>query len=621
MKYFLVFLILITWANLLFSQAGIYPDIEWERSLGGSDFDVGHVAHEIEDGGYIITGYSYSDNGDLVDNNGMTDFWVVKMDSARNIVWQNTYGGEWWDWSRDIIEVSDGYLTTGYTRSHDGDVGNNYGDWGLDYYELTSDLWVVKIDLSGSIVWEKNYGGEEGESAYKIINGVDGGNIICGGTSSYDQDVMGQHGESDGWVLKIDSVGNLLWQNAIGGTESDYFMEIKSTFDNGYVACGHAHSNNYDVSGNHGEGDAWIVKLNTAGEMQWQKCFGGSDNDYAYSVIQTADTGFLFVGMSSSSDGDVGGNFGNPDVWVVKLDSLGNIEWEENYGTEGWDFANSVIETIDGYVITGDIYADIWVFKIDFFGNIIWERVLGGVESDGANYIELTDDNGYLITGRSDSEDGDVTFNNGSSDYWLVKLEPECNHIQYFADSDNDGFGNILMDTFSCDLIYGYIPDSTDCDDNNILIFPGAVDNCNSIDDNCNGFIDEDAVFTNYYLDDDGDLFGDIVIDSSSCFILVGYVSDSTDCNDLNPMIFPGALDPCNAFDDNCNGLIDEDAIFTTYYLDSDVDGFGASEFDSVSCFIPIGYITDSTDCNDIDATINPLANEICNLLDDNCNG
>ena len=173
--------------------------------------------------------------------------------------------------------------------------------------------------------------------------------------------------------------------------------------------------------------------------------------------------------------------------------------------------------------------------------------------------------------------DGDLTFNNGNFDYWVVKLTEPCTTISFYVDSDGDGFGDVSIDSIACDLPIGYVLDSTDCDDSNELIFPTATDICNSIDDNCNGLIDEDAIFVQYFLDSDADGYGDLSIDSMSCTIVSGYVENDLDCNDLNAEIKPDAIEMCNAIDDNCNFDIDEGLTVYTFYIDADGDGFGNS--------------------------------------------
>jgi len=220
------------------------------------------------------------------------------------------------------------------------------------------------------------------------------------------------------------------------------------------------------------------------------------------------------------------------------------------------------------------------------------------------------------------SVDGDVTDNHGNYDYWIIKLAAPCTEILYYADIDHDNFGDIGNDSLSCIIPDGYVYDSTDYNDTNDLIFPTATDICNVINDNCNGLIDEDATAFHWLIDTDNDGYGDILSDSLSCFILSGFVLDSTDCNDVDILIHLTATEICNALYDNCNTDIDEGLIFYTFFADMDVDGFGDADVFLISCFESVsGFVLDSTDCYDGDNNIYPGAEEICNYLDDDCDG
>ena len=192
--------------------------------------------------------------------------------------------------------------------------------------------------------------------------------------------------------------------------------------------------------------------------------------------------------------------------------------------------------------------------------------------------------------------------------------------ITYYADIDIDGFGNPLMSQSSCSVPVGYVTNSTDCNDNDANVRPTATEICNTIDDNCNGQINEGITFTTYYLDADGDGFGNPNSSQSSCVTLTGYVTNNADCNDASSLIKPTAIEICNTVDDNCNGLINEGLVFLNYYIDSDLDGFGAGTAQSSCNSLGSTYVTNNTDCNNTNAAIRPGATEICNAIDDNCN-
>jgi len=170
------------------------------------------------------------------------------------------------------------------------------------------------------ITWQKCLGGSSDEFARSVHQTSDGGYIVAGDTYSNNGDVSGNHGESDFWVVKLTSTGSLQWRKCLGGGNWDMAYSIQQTSDGGYIVAGMTESNNGDVSGNHGDLDLWVVKLTSTGSLQWQKCFGGSSDDGAYSIQQTSDGGYVVAGGTESNNGDVSGNHGEYDLWVVKLD-------------------------------------------------------------------------------------------------------------------------------------------------------------------------------------------------------------------------------------------------------------------------------------------------------------
>ncbi|HYV94461.1 MAG TPA: MopE-related protein, partial [Chitinophagales bacterium] len=189
----------------------------------------------------------------------------------------------------------------------------------------------------------------------------------------------------------------------------------------------------------------------------------------------------------------------------------------------------------------------------------------------------------------------------------------------FYADADGDTYGNVNSTTLACSAPTGYVSNSTDCNDANAAIHPNATETCNGIDDNCNGQVDE-GVKTTFYADADGDTYGNVNSTTLACSAPTGYVSNSTDCNDANAAIHPNATETCNGIDDNCNGTVDE-GVKTTFYADADGDTYGNVNSTTLACSAPTGYVSNSTDCNDANASIHPNATETCNGIDDNCNG
>ncbi|MCK9289988.1 MAG: T9SS type A sorting domain-containing protein [Bacteroidales bacterium] len=410
--------------TLLYAQV---PEVEWQKSLGGSSYDLANSIWQTTDGGYIVAGYSYSNDGDVSGNHGESDYWIVKLDDTGTILWQKSLGGSDWEEANSIQQTSDeGYILAGFSYSNDGDVSGNHGE---------GDIWIVKLDSNGDIQWQKTLGGSQDEWLYSMQQTTDGGFIVSGYSYSNDGDVSENHGDSDYWIIKLSADGTIQWEKSYGGSEGDYATEIQQTSDGGFIVAGVSYSNDGDVSVNKGEGDVWIVKLDQNGTIQWEKSYGGSGDDYATSIQQTPDGGYIFGGNSSSNDGDVSGNQGDYDYWVVKLNATGDIQWQKSFGGSNFDQLTVIRQTLDGgYLAAGESFSDdgdvignhgnndYWVIKLDESGNIEWQKTLGGSYPDGAYDMQLTADGGYILAGNSWSNDGDVSGNHGYGDFWIVKL-------------------------------------------------------------------------------------------------------------------------------------------------------------------------------------------------------
>lgn len=406
------------------------PSVQWKNVFGGTFQDDAYSVQQTTDGGFIIAGYTNSNNGDVTGNNGGTDFWVVKLNSIGAIQWQKALGGTLGDAAFAIEQTFDGgYIVAGQSSSNDGDVSGHHGS------TFTYDYWVVKLDSFGTIQWQKSLGGTGYDAVTSIQQTDDSGYIVAGQSSSNNDDVTGHHGATyDYWIVKLNSIGTIVWQKSLGGADVDVAYSIQQTTDNGYIVAGNSYSIDGDVSSNIGSSDCWIVKLDFTGSIQWEKSYGGTQPDFAYSVKQTFDGGYIFGGQSYSIDGDVTSNQGQGDYWVVKLDSTGIIQWQKSYGGTGDEFVYSLQQTSDGgYIlggssdsINGDILGtyirDYWLVKIDTMGTIEWQKSLGGTNGDWANCIQQTSDNGYIVAGFTYSNDGDIIGNNGNSDFWIVKL-------------------------------------------------------------------------------------------------------------------------------------------------------------------------------------------------------
>jgi hypothetical protein len=301
------------------------------------------------------------------------------------------------------------------------------------------------------VEWQRCFGGSGAEGVLGVDNTPDGGYILAGHAQFYTQqgpdgDLGGPHnGGSDIWVVKISASGQLEWEHCYGGSDSEGTRAVKATSDGGYIVVGPTSSSNGDVSGcpnsNNSPGLTafWVLKLAPDGALEWQRCLGGSQGELPETVIETSDGGYLVGGYTTSNDGDVVGFSGGRDAWLVKLTEDGTLEWQQCLGGPASEIIWDIVPTDDGgYIVTGaensnnpspvpGVYLDndIWVFKLDATGQVQWERSFGGSGQDQGRAICQTTDGGYIVTGITNSTNGDMECGMGGNNIWLAKLDPE----------------------------------------------------------------------------------------------------------------------------------------------------------------------------------------------------
>ena len=435
------------------------PAIQWQRTYGGTLEEIASSVKQTSDNGYIMLGYTYSNNGDISGNHGDYDIWVAKTNAMGDIIWQKCFGGSGQEFGKDIQQTSDGgYVIIGYTNSNDGDVSGLH-----DALLGLTDFWILKLSATGTLEWQKCLGGSKDDLGISIKQTPDGGYIVAGEVISNDGDVTGFHqtvsplnGSSDIWVVKLGTTGNIEWQKCLGGTGFENVGEIVATNDGGYILTGSSYlSNDGDVSGNHNlsTSDYWVVKISNTGNLLWQKCLGGTKDDISYSIKQTNDGCYIIAGYSTSADGDITGHHGlpdNTDIWVVKLDNLGNIQWQRSLGGGNYEYGFSCFPTLDGgYIIAGNTsstdgdviglhgsaggYTDTWVVKLSTVGNIEWQKCLGGSLNETGVSVIQNNTGEYVLLSFTYSNDGEITQNKGGRDIWLVKLNGEPPVINSFA--------------------------------------------------------------------------------------------------------------------------------------------------------------------------------------------
>ncbi|MCC7438427.1 MAG: T9SS C-terminal target domain-containing protein [Armatimonadetes bacterium] len=325
--------------------------VEWQLPLGGSDYDEALRIAPTHDGGYIVAGVHTIADGDMSKAHGALDVWIVKLTSVGAVEWQQLYGGSKNDWAASIEPTSDGgYIIAGSSASTDGDVAGHHGT------SVTSDFWIVKLTSTGIIEWQRSLGGSSTDAAASIKQTIDGGYIVAGSGISTDGDITGNHGHLDYWIVKLTSTGGLEWQRSFGGGSADYATSVALANDGGYIVAGVSYSYG-SIAYGRSRSNYWIVKLTNVGKIEWQKSLGGSFNEAAASIVPTSDGGYIVAGHSYSSDGDVTGNHGAADAWIVKLTSAGVIEWEKSLGGGRVDATTSIVPTSDGgYIVAG--YSD-----------------------------------------------------------------------------------------------------------------------------------------------------------------------------------------------------------------------------------------------------------------------
>jgi uncharacterized delta-60 repeat protein len=363
----------------------------WAKSYIGSDTEYAYSAQQTTDGGYIVIGTTLSFGA------GGPDFWVLKLASDGTIDWQKAYGGASADGAYSIQQTSDGgYIVAAQTLS--------FGAGGLDF-------WVLKLTSDGTIDWQKAYGGTGDELVRSICQTNDDGYIVAGATESFGAGVL------DFWVLKLTSDGTIDWQKAYGGApENEGANSVQQTSDGGYIVAGYAYSFG------DGSSDFWVLKLDSDGTVAWQKTYGGVGiyYDSASSIQQTSDGGYIVAGDTGSFDAEY------TDFWVLKLNSDGTVSWQKRYGGTYSDYASSIQQTSDGgYIVAGETGSfgvsdyDFWVLKLNSTGTVSWQKSYGGAEWDEANSIQQTSDGGYIVAGNSDS------FGAGDNDFWVLKLKSD----------------------------------------------------------------------------------------------------------------------------------------------------------------------------------------------------
>jgi hypothetical protein len=324
--------------------------LEWQKTYGGSADDRGVDLIQTSDGGYVIVGKSKSNDFEVSENAGFDDFWVVKLDSNGSVSWENSFGFAVSDIPYSIIQTNDdGYLLTGVL---DVSASNGQGDRNsILSRHAGGDYWVIKLNSNGVKQWSNYFGGSFTDTAYDAIQTEDDGYIIVGSSDSNDVDITNNRGTYDFWIIKISATGSLVWEKSLGGSEIDEAHAISKSADGNYLIAGDTRSSDLNISQNNGAADLWVIKITPEGTLLWEKSLGGSNFDVGRSISKTQDNGFLISGSSRSTNASFSSNKGQNDAWVVKINNSGNLEWQKTIGGSEVDFFYDAVELNDQTVV------------------------------------------------------------------------------------------------------------------------------------------------------------------------------------------------------------------------------------------------------------------------------
>ncbi|MEO8859970.1 MAG: T9SS type A sorting domain-containing protein [Ginsengibacter sp.] len=406
------------------------PCLKAQTTLGGSNYDQGSKMIETRDGGFIVCGLTFSNDGDFKTKDTINgDAYLAKYNKHGKLEWTKTYGGTGNDVFNDIVQTYDGgYAVVGQTTSNDGDVSGNHGG---------NDVWLAELNASGNIKWQKCYGGTGDEFGNAIVKTSYGGYAIATFTSSHDGDVSGNHntdGNFDGWFIQVAPKGKLLYQHCYGGSDFDGFFAMVPSDFGSFILEGGTQSNDGDVTGDHGNFDAWVVKVNAFGKILWQKAVGGSGMDDVGSneIAKTADGNVVINGYTDSHDGDFIIQNDTVASYVAKLNSAnGNLMWSRTYNNPTYRAGFGIFATRDGGSVEAGFVGpngfdnpthDALISKFDKNGKEEWYKRIGGSDFDGAVMGYETWNGDLNILCQTASTDGDVKNNHGIIDEWIVKL-------------------------------------------------------------------------------------------------------------------------------------------------------------------------------------------------------
>ena len=416
------------------------PVIDTSFTVGGLDDDRLYVVRELDNKQVLLGGETNSIiSGDLTAfNEGEKDLWVVKHDTASLFgnVWDLTYGGDSVDLFADMELMSDGFVLLGTSRSPISGEKSANSKGGMDY-------WVIRCDLNGNVLWDRTIGGA-GEDTATAVAVVGGNGFLIGGYSTSentgDKTEVGR-GSTDYWVVRLDANGNIMWDKTMGGDDEEYLEDV--FYNEGQFLClgsSTSEDTGEKTLASYGMNDVWLVALDDLGNVVWDESYGGTNNDYGVEVALQI-TNNLIIGTSSESGANGNKNsasYGNMDVWILQIDSVGGIKWQTAYGGTDRDEFYDMLATPQGGMAIGASTlssvggnktstnrggVDYWIFSIDSAGSKGWDFTYGGADNDHFRSIYQGCDRGFLLGGFSESNEGSEKLQDaiGLHDYWFIR--------------------------------------------------------------------------------------------------------------------------------------------------------------------------------------------------------
>ncbi len=362
-------------------------EITFTLTLGGEHRDRGINLLQTRDGGYAIIGYTSNVGA------SKEDVYLVRTDSRGEVLWTKTYGGDGQDNGWAILETEDGgFVLFGFTSSFGAEV----------------DMYLVRVDAQGDLLWERTFGGPKSEYGWAMAPTSDGGYVLAGQTNSFGE------GDKDGYLVKVNDQGEEIWSQTYGGPREDRLYAIDQGSDGGFVLTGTT------TSFGAGNRDVYLVKTNSVGDLDWTQVFGEDRDDVGHSVRQTADGGYIVIGYTKSFDAQ------SYDTWLIKTDAAGVQQWQKFYGGENDDRAIYGEQTADGgYILTGYTKSfgvagwDVLLVRADASGDVTWHKTFGGNANDTGYTVRQTSDKGFVLTGET------YSFGEGGGDMYVIKVDQQ----------------------------------------------------------------------------------------------------------------------------------------------------------------------------------------------------